>query len=181
MRAQERREMRTADLLLALDEKNQVHRQIALRLQRLDDALDVGENLPLVIARPARGDDAVLHAGLKRRVMPEHERVDRLHVVVAVNQHGRPALAMRPAREHHEWPGVGMIFASSPAPVSFARSHSAQASTCALQLESVEMLPKRRNARNSSRTAGVGMAISGGVQIRASGWPRPLRPPANHR
>ncbi len=70
MGIEERREIGAADFLLALDEQDEIHRQIALFLQRLLDAKDVGKNLPLVVAGAARRDDAVLDAGIERRPMP---------------------------------------------------------------------------------------------------------------
>ena len=78
-----------ADLLLALDQHDQVDRQIAGLLQGLLHAENMRENLALVIAGAARGDDAVLDAGIEWGPMPEIERIDRLHVVVAIDQDGR--------------------------------------------------------------------------------------------
>ncbi len=66
MRLQKFFEMRAADFLLAFDEHDQIHRQFALLTQRLFQAEDVREDLPFVICRAARKDNAVLDPRLKR-------------------------------------------------------------------------------------------------------------------
>ena len=125
---EKRREIRAADFLLALDQHDEIHRQIALLLHRLLDAEDVREDLPLVIARAARGDDAVLDAGIERRTMPQIERVDRLHIIVAVKQDGRASLLIRgPRATMIGCPGVSCCTASRPMAVSLVFSQSAQA------------------------------------------------------
>ncbi len=47
------------------------------------------EQLPLVVAGAAGVDALVLVPGLERRTDPLVERIGGLHVVVAVDQHGR--------------------------------------------------------------------------------------------
>ncbi len=106
---EEWREIRAADFLLALDEQDQVHRQVALFLQRVLDAEDVGEDLPFVIAGAPRGDDAVFDAGVERRPMPEIKRIDRLHVVMAVDQDRGPAFLFRPVRDDNGMSRRGIL------------------------------------------------------------------------
>ena len=55
------------------------------------DRLEVHEDLALVVGRPARVDLAVADRGLERRRLPQVERIDRLHVVVAVEEDRRRA------------------------------------------------------------------------------------------
>ena len=58
--------------------------------------LDVHEHLALVVGRAARVDLAVANRGLERRRGPEIERIDRLHVVVAVEEDRRLAWSAEP-------------------------------------------------------------------------------------
>ena len=55
--------------------------------------LEVHDELALVVAGAAGVDDVVLVARLERRPHPLVERIGRLHVVVAVDEHRRGALA----------------------------------------------------------------------------------------
>ena len=138
-------EMRAADFLLALDEHDQIHRQFALFAQRLLDAEDVREDLPLVVRRAARKDDAVLDPRLERRRLPQLQRIDRLHVVVAVDHHRAPARAdAHCARSRSDAPPSDAPPRSSPIARSFSASQSAQRATSPARSGSVEMLGKRR-------------------------------------
>ena len=80
-----------ADFFFALDEELQVDRQAAALLEMRLHRLDVHEHLALVVGGAARIDLAVAHGGFKRRTGPQVHRIDRLHVVVAVEQHMRRA------------------------------------------------------------------------------------------
>ena len=61
--------------------------------------LDEGHQLALVVLGAARDDDLapvgmVGDHRLERRTIPEIERIDRLHIVMAVEQHMRTRLAV---------------------------------------------------------------------------------------
>ena len=73
-----------------------VHRQPAVLLQVRFDRLEVHEDLALVVGGAARVDLAVADRRLERRRLPQLERIDRLHVVVAVEQDRRRALGAEP-------------------------------------------------------------------------------------
>ena len=89
-------EVDAADLLLALDEELDVERQAAALLQVRLDRLDVHEHLALVVGGAARVDLAVAHGRLERRAGPQLDRIDRLHVVVAVEEDRRLAGRVQP-------------------------------------------------------------------------------------
>ncbi len=55
------------------------------------DRLDVGEVLPLVVARAAGVQVAAANLRIERRGIPQLQRVRRLHIVVAVDEKMRPA------------------------------------------------------------------------------------------
>ena len=93
-------EVRAADLFLALENDPDVHRQPAVLLQVRLDGLEVHEDLALVVGRAARVDLAVADGRLERRRLPQVERIDRLHVVVAVEQDRRRALRAEPVAVH---------------------------------------------------------------------------------
>ena len=97
--------MLRAALLLALDHGGDRQRQLAG--DRLEGAagLDEGHRLAFVVAGPARDDDLAasgqrFDARLERRRLPLVQRIDRLHVVMAVKQHARAGNAVRFA-DHH--------------------------------------------------------------------------------
>ena len=78
----------TPNLFLSLDEEDYVHWESTFFPEGLGHAEDVGEDLSLVISRTARMDAPILDSGLKGRCSPTCQRLRRLHVVVAVDQHG---------------------------------------------------------------------------------------------
>ena len=84
------------DLFLTLEDDADVHRQAAVLLQMRLDGLEVHEDLALVVGGAARVDLAVADRGLERRRLPQVERIDRLDVVVAVEQDRRRALRRQP-------------------------------------------------------------------------------------
>ena len=105
MGADEVFEMRAADLLLAFDEDADVARQPPRLLHVRFDSLEVHEHLALVVGRPAGVELAVAHRGLERRRRPQLQRIDRLHVVMAVEEdRGRPRRA-QPVGVHHRVAG----------------------------------------------------------------------------
>ena len=88
--------LRGADFLFAFEDDLDVDRQPAVLLQVRLDRLEVHEHLALVVGRAARVDLAVADRRLERRRLPQVERIDRLHVVVAVEQDRRRALGAEP-------------------------------------------------------------------------------------
>ena len=78
---------------------------------------------------------------------PQGERIDRLHVVMAVNQHCRTALLLGPARDDDGMARRRVQRGFEADGGQFVLSHSAQARTWSLYSESVEMLAKRRKSR----------------------------------
>ena len=98
----ERRQVHAADLLLTLDEDDHVHGQRAPRRELRLERLHVHPQLSLVVHGPAREHLAVPDRGLEWRRRPELERLGRLHIVVAVDEHGRrPRRRLPPFGEHH--------------------------------------------------------------------------------
>ena len=82
-----------------------VDRQRAGLLQMRLDRLEVHEHLALVVGRAARVDLAVADGRLERRRLPEVQRVDRLHVVMPVEQDGRRACGAQPVAVDDGMPG----------------------------------------------------------------------------
>ena len=88
-------------------------RDAAARLLPGPQCLDEHHRLALVIDRAA-GDETLAvrpvdELRLERRAGPQLQRIDRLHVVMAVEQDMRAAIAVRPGvvREHDRMPGGG--------------------------------------------------------------------------
>ena len=88
--------------------------------------------LALVVHRAARDEALAVRAvdklRLERRAVPQLQRIDRLHVVMAIEQHVRAfvvgrAVAMR--RPPPDGPAVGRTSARKPSPASCSRHHSA--------------------------------------------------------
>ena len=84
-------EPHAADLLFALDQELQVQRQTALDGDPGLDAFQMGEQLAFVVGGAAGVELAVAAGGLERGRRPFFQRLDRLHVVMAVNQRGAGA------------------------------------------------------------------------------------------
>ena len=113
--AHELEQMLRAAFLLALDHGGDRQRQLAG--DRLEGAagLDEGHGLAFVVAGPARDDDLAaagqrLDARLERRRLPQVQRIDRLHVIMAIEQHARAGDAVRLAHHHRMalgWAHVG--------------------------------------------------------------------------
>ena len=89
-------EVLAADFLFALEDELHVHRQPAVLLEMRLDRLEVHEHLALVVGRAAGVDLAVADRRLERRRLPQVERIDRLHVVVAVEEDRRRARRAQP-------------------------------------------------------------------------------------
>ena len=96
---EERRQVDAARFLLALEQHRDRERQLAGHRLPGAAGLDEGHQLALVVGGAAADQHLrAVRAGddlrVERIVLPELERVDRLHVVVAVEQHRR-AVARR--------------------------------------------------------------------------------------
>ena len=98
-------EVGRADFLFAFQDDPEVHRQPAVLLQVRFDGLEVHEDLALVVGGPARVDLAIAHRRFEGRRLPEIQRIDRLHVVVTVEEDGRRSLGAEPVAVDHRIPG----------------------------------------------------------------------------
>jgi len=87
--ADERLHARRADLLLPLEEHLDVDRQPSLGGQHRLEGLEVDPHAALVIDRAARVQPPVADGRLEGRRHPFVQRIDRLHVVMGVDQHRR--------------------------------------------------------------------------------------------
>jgi len=74
--------------LFALEEDAHIEWQRAVGCQQRFQCLNLGHHLAFVVDRAARVDVAIALRGLEGRRKPLVERVGRLHIVVAVNEHG---------------------------------------------------------------------------------------------
>ena len=113
-----------AAFLLALDHRDDRQRQAAGDGLERTTRLDEGHHLAFVVAGAARHDDLAAvrqrrDARRERRRLPQVERIDRLHVVVAVEQNARSlAVACAPPLPTTiGWPAVGRTLVSKPMPV----------------------------------------------------------------
>ena len=136
-------EVRAADLLLALDQELEVDRQAAVGGQQTPGRLDLVQRLALVVdgaPGPALAVDDDRGEGRRR---PGIERVDRLHVVVAVDQDGRGA-------------GAGM----QPVAVDGrARRRSRSSATCSRPASASR--PAQNSADRTHVAGAVGMGRDG--------------------
>ena len=85
-----------ARLLLALEDVADVDREATARREDGRGRHQVEVDLALVVGGAAAEHPPSVHDRLERRRRPEVQRVDRLDVVVAVDQDGRRALGMQP-------------------------------------------------------------------------------------
>ena len=118
---EEARQRGRAALLLALDQHGDGNRRPAGDGLPRPDRLQEGHELALVVLRAARHDHLAVgllggDARLEGGRLPQLERVGRLHVVVAVEQHVRPAVGLGPVlgpvlglvvADHHGMTGGG--------------------------------------------------------------------------
>ena len=72
------------------------------------ERLDKGHQLALVVGCPARPDHLavprILDLRVEWRAVPQRQRIDRLHVVMAIEQQGPRTAGLRPG-DHHGMPG----------------------------------------------------------------------------
>ncbi len=96
-RLHEWHEILRADFLLAFDQDRDIDRQRSRDLLPGAAGLDKSHQLSLVVLGAARHDDfsavgVIGDDGLERRTVPQIERIDRLHIVMTVEQDVRPAI-----------------------------------------------------------------------------------------
>ena len=83
-------------LLFAFEQDAHVERQLAVGGQQRLQRLDLRPHLALVVHRAAGVEVAVALRRLEGRREPLVQRIGRLHIVVAVKEHGRLARGMQP-------------------------------------------------------------------------------------
>ena len=97
-----------------------LHGSVAMHLLPGAAGLDEGHQLALVVGRAAAGDHLVARSDLldrrrERIVFPQLDRIDRLHVVMAIEQHMRRAGGpVDDGATTIGWPGVSRTLASKP-------------------------------------------------------------------
>ena len=96
-----------ATLLFALDHRSDRQRQGSRDLAVGAARLDKGHHLALVVTGSTRDDHLAAvrsrdEARCKRRCLPQFERIDRLNVIVAVEQKARLAAAGTAGLAHHD-------------------------------------------------------------------------------
>ena len=102
-----------AYFLLAFDQHGDARGDFAGGFLPGAHCLDEHHRLTLVVHRPARDETlaerAIDELWLERRALPEFQRIDRLHVVVAVEQHVRALITggTGQVRDHDRMPGGG--------------------------------------------------------------------------
>jgi len=95
-----RRQVGAADLLLAVEQHLDIAGQLAIAGAQRLHAEDLRQVLAFVVAGAAPVQAAVAQGRLEGRARPGLDRVGRLYVVVAVDQHGQPVRARGPGAEH---------------------------------------------------------------------------------
>ena len=152
VRLDERLQAGAADLLLAFEHELDVDRQAALRGEECLRRLDRLEKRPLVVRHAAGIEAPVADRRREGRADPFLQRIGRLHVVVAVDQHGRLAGCAEPLREDDRVPPVGMICTSNgPAAAICAASQAAARSMSPRWAGSVLTLGMAANSMSSAR------------------------------
>ena len=101
-----------AALLLALDHHGDRQRQGAGDRFIGAQGLDEGHHLAFVVAGAARDDDLAAvgqrrNTRRERRRLPQIERIDRLHVVMAIEQYARRFVVAVAALAHHDRMSLG--------------------------------------------------------------------------
>ncbi len=101
---QQRREGVGADLLLALDEHRDAHREVVAEDPQ---RAEVGHDAGLVVGGAAAVEPVAALGGLERRAVPVGVVVLGLHVVVGVEQHRGRAVRAGLVGDHRGRPAVG--------------------------------------------------------------------------
>jgi hypothetical protein len=87
--ADARRQVRAADLLLALEQELHIQRKRALLGEKGQRGAEDDVHRPLVVGRAAPADDVADAGELERRRVPFGQVTGRLHVVMPVDEYGR--------------------------------------------------------------------------------------------
>ncbi len=101
MLGQPRLEMRAPAFLFALEDVLDVDRQAVARREQCRCCTDVGVDLALVVGGAAADQPMAVDHRLERVGAPLCERVDRLDVVVTVDEDGRSAIGVQPIAVDH--------------------------------------------------------------------------------
>src|SRR6266568_8068280 len=80
----ELREMRATNLFFTFDHPFNIAGNSSGHLQERVNRHQSRNNVSLVIARPSRVDFAVLHCCRERSILPQLDRLDRLHIIMIV-------------------------------------------------------------------------------------------------
>lgn len=93
---------------LALEKNGDAHGQTAIDCLIGPAGFHEGHQLTLVISRSTPGDHLpaaadIFHGRFERIVFPEIERIDRLHIVMAVEKHMRRVFCRGVVMRHHHW------------------------------------------------------------------------------
>jgi len=111
---EDRCQARATDLLLALEEKLYIHRELGMRPQSRCRARDHAEQLTFVVRGAAAVEPVVTDRRLERWRGPFSDRLDGLYVVVSVEQHRRSTASDRRLAEDRGVPGPLEDFALKP-------------------------------------------------------------------
>ncbi len=96
-----------ADLLFAFDQKLQIDRQGPVHRTQGLDSFDVHVHLPFVVGRTAGVNISIAQNGLKRRRLPQLQRIGRLHIVMPITQHRRLSWSVQPIGVNQRMLGRG--------------------------------------------------------------------------
>ncbi len=159
----ERDQRGRAGFLFALKKDRQAAGQGAMHGFPCAAGLKKRHQLAFVIRRSAPADHSPLavvsHLRIKRVTVPQGQRIDRLHVIMAVKQHMRAIASRAPSQcaTTIGCPGVGRFSARNPKLFNSSTSQSAARSQSALNAGSVEIEGMR--SRSSRRSVACGQGI----------------------
>jgi hypothetical protein len=100
MMQQEGREAGAADFLLTFKQEYQIERNFTLFTKRLFDTQHVRHHLPLVISGAPGPDFPIADDGFEGITLPKLQRIDRLHIVVTIDQNRATSGHMGVSRNH---------------------------------------------------------------------------------
>lgn len=97
---EERFKVSTADLFLSFDEEDDVHGQFLAAGQQFSQTEDMRQNLAFVVGRTPGEDPSLPNDRFEGRSFPQFQRLGRLHVIVAVDEHSGLGRVLRCAGDH---------------------------------------------------------------------------------
>ena len=157
---------RGADLLLALEQERQAGGQLACDCLPGAAGFDEGQELPLVVRGAAAADHRalgrLLHHGVEGRACPQVQRIDRLDVVVAIEEEV-PSRTRGVADDHRLARGRGVLLARTPKSPRRATSQSAA------RVAIAAVAPGRSRSRGCGRTPSAARATAAGRRRCARG------------